>query len=229
MSSRIEHLSKKIVGQMNNKTLVFLFVICFHSTQWLYAQGSTPNYPSSDASDSTAIIFRKPQYLKFAIFPFLYSSIFRNEQWLIVHYELGVKKTPLSISGVVEYDSWTFRQSIGTSSFINAPGNFNLWLRPQIRYYLSRRTLSGFYSGVFPVVLYRDILEPQRLNGYYVGAGLTFGYQLLFRSRYPVDFNLRISQQNGYVKSVDVNGVPGMIHDSLLFGFVEINIGLRTR
>lgn len=229
MSSRMVHVPKLIVEQINKKTLVFLFIICFHSTQWLYAQGSTPNYPSSDVSDSTTIIFRKPQYLKFAIFPFLYSSIFRNEQWLIVHYEIGVKKTPISISGVVEYDSWTHLQSIGTSSFFSASGNFNLWLRPQIRYYLSKQTLSGFYSGVFPVVLYRDILGPQRLNGYYAGAGLTFGYQLLFRSRYPVDFNLRISKQNGYVKSIDINGAPSMIHDSLLFGFMEINIGLRTR
>ncbi|MCM1078713.1 MAG: DUF3575 domain-containing protein [Bacteroidales bacterium] len=100
-----------------------------------------------------------------------------------------------------------------TSVSLNVMGNYKPWgadmkmvaVQPELRYYLSRRTMARHFVGVcIPFGTYRITGSEKVYDGYGAGIGVTFGYVISLSRRWNIDLHAGVQnffyQQKEYAK-----------------------------
>ncbi len=175
-------------------------------------------------------ISQRHSYLKFSVVPFILISLYKKEAvWLILHYESQFKdESKFTYNIVLDYHNFTFTSSINGVPLSKIPDNIDFYIRPQIRFYTGEMAYKGYFIGVFPLYLYRD-LPSVPLKGHYYGAGFITGYQFFVRKKIPLEFNFLITEQTGMVSKLDLQGQSIRARHSYAFAFFELNLGLPIK
>lgn len=206
---------KIIIAGLKIKVIGIIIVITLAIPGYLCAQ-------SQFKRDSTLY---KYSYFKFSIFPFFYANLVQDAVWLTFHYEFQAKpKSKFTCNAVVDYHNWTYKMIVNGVPVSVIPDNIEFYIRPQIRFYPGKQTFKGFYLGLFPLYLYRDLTSYQK-KGSYWGAGAIGGYQFFVRKKIPLEINCWVSGQTGVIDKVDPYGNPNPGRDSFGTGSFELNIG----
>ena len=177
--------------------------------------------------DST---LRKYSYLKFSLFPYFYGALVQDALRLTFQYEFQLNHNRrTTYSAVVDYHSWTYKLILNGVPVSVISGNVELYFRPQIRFYIGKNVFNGFYLGLFPLWLYRD-LPSYQTKGIYLGVGAIGGYQFFVRKKIPLEINIWTAwQTGGNVSKVDPWGNQTHGRDSYGIASFEFNIGLPIK
>lgn len=202
------------------KVILIIILITFGISSHSYLQ------LQSFQRDST---LQKYAYLKFSVFPFFYANLVNDVVWLTFHYEFRKKNShKFTYNAVIDYHRWTYKLILNGVPVSVIPDNVVFYIRPQIRLYPGENAFKGFYIGLFPLYLYRDIKSNQT-KGSYWGVGAVGGYQFCIRKKIPIEINSWIAVETGVVDKVDPWGNPDRGWDTDRKAFFELNVGLPVK
>lgn len=214
------HLCMLTSKFLNGKYLaIFITLICINV---VHAQEQALEYDYQRLHTPNILI-------KLPSIPFAWVAIRHKSIWMTLQYEKRFSyDNNFTLNHVIDYHNWDFTMVVNGVLVSRVPNNIEFFYRPQIRYYFGKDAFRGFFFGLYPVYMYRD-LKYRVLRGNYIGGGAIGGYQFFIKDRISIEANSWLSFQRAYAHKVDIQGQPYREHDTFGWLSFELSIGLPIR